>query len=99
MKIKRGRLQQIIQEELKRVLKEERNEPYMVVAKDLRGELVFHDASGRPNNLTPKIYDYEKDAVQFSINQTSKTKTAGSDFTMLQQIFSNLRTGRFAKID
>ena len=28
-----------------------------------------------------------------------KTKTAGSDFTMLQQIFSNLRTGRFAKID
>ena len=28
-----------------------------------------------------------------------KTKTAGSDFTILQQIFSNLRTGRFAKID
>ena len=78
MKIKRGRLQQIIQEELKRVLKEERNEPYMVVARDPRGELVFHDASGRPNNLNPKIYDNEKDAVQFSINQTSKTKTAGS---------------------
>ena len=71
------RLQQIIKEELKRVLKEERNEPYMVVARD-RGELVFHDASGRPNNLNPKIYDNEKDAVQFSINQTSKTKTAGS---------------------
>ena len=78
MKIKRGRLQQIIQEELKRVLKEERNEPYMVVARDFSGELVFHDASGRPNNLNPKIYDNEKDAVQFSINQTSKTKTAGS---------------------
>ena len=30
---------------------------------------------------------------------SGKTKTAGSDFTMLQQIFSNLRTGRFAKID
>ena len=78
MKIKRGRLQQIIKEELKRVLKEQRNEPYMVVARDPRGELVFHDASGRPNNLNPKIYDNEKDAVQFSINQTSKTKTAGS---------------------
>ena len=78
MKIKRGRLQQIIQEELKRVLKEERNEPYMVVARDSSGELVFHDASGRPNNLNPKIYDNEKDAVQFSINQASKTKTAGS---------------------
>ena len=78
MKIKRGRLQQIIQEELKRVLKEERNEPYMVVARDLRGELVFHDASGRPNNLNPKIYDNEKDAEQFAINQTSKAKTAGS---------------------
>ena len=78
MKIKRGRLQQIIQEELSRVLKEQRNEPYMVVARDPRGELVFHDASGRPNNLNPKIYDNEKDAVQFSINQTSKTKTAGS---------------------
>ena len=78
MKIKRGRLQQIIQEELSRVLKEERNEPYMVVARDPSGELVFHDASGRPNNLSPKIYDNEKDAVQFSINQTSKTKTAGS---------------------
>ena len=77
MKIKRGRLQQIIQEELKRVLKEERNEPYMVVARD-RGELVFHDASGRPNNLNPKIYDNEKDAEQFAINQTSKAKTAGS---------------------
>lgn len=78
MKIKRGRLQQIIQEELKRVLKEERNEPYMVVARDLRGELVFHDASGRPNNLNPKIYDNKDDADQFAINQTSKTKTAGS---------------------
>ena len=78
MKIKRGRLQQIIQEELKRVLKEERNEPYMVVARDLRGELVFHDASGRPNNLNPKIYDNKDDADQFAINQTSKAKTAGS---------------------
>ena len=78
MKIKRGRLQQIIQEELKRVLKEERNEPYMVVAKDFSGELVFHDASGRQNNLNPKIYDNEKDAEQFAINQTSKAKTAGS---------------------
>ena len=82
MKIKRGRLQQIIQEELKRVLKEEYNPDYdkvfMVVSYDPSGELVFHDASGRPNNLTPKIYDNKDDAVQFGINQTSKAKTAGS---------------------
>jgi hypothetical protein len=78
MKIKRGRLQQIIQEELKRVLREERNEPYMVVAKDFSGELVFHDASGRQNNLSPKIYDNKDDADQIAINQTSKAKTAGS---------------------
>ena len=78
MKIKRGRLQQIIQEELKRVLKEELDEPHMVVARDFSGELVFHDASGRPNNLNPKIYDNKKDAEQLGINQTSKAKTAGS---------------------
>ena len=78
MKIKRGRLQQIIKEELKRVLKEGLNEPHMVVAKDFSGELVFHDASGRPNNLNPKIYDNKDDADQFAINQTSKAKTAGS---------------------
>ena len=78
MKIKRSRLQQIIKEELSRVLKEERNEPYMVVAKDFSGELVFHDASGRQNNLSPKIYDNKDDADQIAINQTSKAKTAGS---------------------
>ncbi len=50
----------------------------MVVARDLRGEMVFHDASGRPNNLNPKIYDNKKDAEQLGINQTSKAKTAGS---------------------
>ena len=78
MKIKRSRLQQIIKEELTRVLKEERNEPHMVVARDFSGELVFHDASGRPNNLNPKIYDNKGDAEQLGINQTSKAKTAGS---------------------
>ena len=82
MKIKRGRLQQIIQEELKRVLKEEYNPDYdkvfMVVAIDFSGKLVFHDASGRPNNLSPKIYDNKDDANQIAINQTSKAKTAGS---------------------
>ena len=78
MKIKRSRLQQIIKEELSRVLKEELNEPYMVVARDFSGELVFHDASGRQNNLSPKIYDNKKDADQLAINQTSKAKTAGS---------------------
>ena len=78
MKITKSRLQQIIQEELKRVLREERNEPYMVVARDSSGELVFHDASGRQNNLSPKIYDNKDDADQIAINQTSKAKTAGS---------------------
>ena len=78
MKLSKARLQQIIKEELKRVLKEQRNEPHMVVAIDFSGELVFHDASGRPNNLNPKIYDNKKDAEQLGINQTSKAKTAGS---------------------
>ena len=78
MKIKRGRLQQIIQEELKRVLKEEYNPDYdkvfMVVSYDPSGELVFHDASGRPNNLNPKIYDNKKDAEQLGINRRQKLK-------------------------
>ena len=30
---------------------------------------------------------------------TGKTTTAGSDFTFLQQVFSNLRSGRFASVD
>ena len=28
-----------------------------------------------------------------------KTETAGSDFTFFQQIFSNLRSGRFASVE
>ena len=70
MKIKRGRLQQIIQEELKRVLKEEYNPDYdkvfMVVAQAY-GKIEFW-----PNMLNPRIYDNQEDADQIAINQSSK---------------------------
>ena len=70
MKIKRGRLQQIIQEELSRVLKEEYNPDYdkvfMVVAQAY-GEIEFW-----PNMLNPRIYDNQEDADQIAINQSSK---------------------------
>ena len=67
MKIKRGRLQQIIQEELSRVLKEESNLDYkkvfMVVAKPY-GKLEFW-----PNMLNPRIYDNDDDAGQVASSQ------------------------------
>ena len=67
MKIKRGRLQQIIQEELSRVLKEESNLDYkkvfMVVAKPY-DELEFW-----PNMLNPRIYDNDDDAGQVASSQ------------------------------
>lgn len=70
MKITKGRLQQIIQEELKRVLKEEYNPDYdkvfMVVAQAY-GKIEFW-----PNMLNPRIYDNQEDADQIAINQSSK---------------------------
>lgn len=74
MKIKSGRLQQIIKEELSRVLKEEYNPDYdkvfMVVAQPY-GKLTFW-----PNERDPDFYDNEEDAVQFSINKSSKSGAA-----------------------
>ena len=32
-------------------------------------------------------------------NATGKTETAGSDYTIFQQMFSNLRSGRFASVE
>ena len=74
MKIKRSRLQQIIKEELKRVLKEEygeghnpdHKEVFMVVAQPY-GKIEFW-----PNMLNPRIYDTDEDAGQVASSQNSK---------------------------
>ena len=77
MKITKSRLQQIIQEELGRVLKEEYKEynpdydkVFMVVAQPY-GKLTFW-----PNEIKPDFYDNEEDAVQFGINKSSKSGAA-----------------------
>ena len=38
-------------------------------------------------------------AVSVLPKALGKTETAGSDFTFFQQIFSNLRSGRFASVE
>ena len=74
MKIKRSRLQQIIKEELKRVLKEEygeghnpdHKEVFMVVAQPY-GKIEFW-----PNMLNPRMFATDEDAGQFASSQNSK---------------------------
>ena len=53
-----------------------------------------------------EINDYTKYMVPFYAPASfkvkkalGKTETAGSDFTFFQQIFSNLRSGRFASVE
>ena len=71
MKITKGRLRQIIKEELNAVLKEMYNPDYdkvfMVVAEFGNRQLEFW-----PNMLNPRIYDNQEDADQIAINQSSK---------------------------
>ena len=76
MKITKGRLRQIIQEELSRVLKEQyderhehnpdHHEVFMVVAEPY-GKLEFW-----PNMLTPRMFATDEDAGQFASSQNSK---------------------------
>ena len=71
MKITKGRLRQIIKEELNAVLKEMYNPDYdkvfMVVGEYGNRQLEFW-----PNMLNPRIYDNQEDADQIAINQSSK---------------------------
>jgi len=74
MKITKGRLRQIIQEELSRVLKEQYDEEHNPDHKEVF--MVVAQAYGKiefwPNMLNPRIYDNKEDANQIAINQSSK---------------------------
>ena len=74
MKITKGRLRQIIQEELSRVLKEQYDEEHNPDHKEVF--MVVAQAYGKiefwPNMLTPRMFATDEDAGQFASSQNSK---------------------------